>query len=368
MKSATAKLRCHSDRDHAHTIHAFTALALLACFAGSAPAQSVKSAPRTLSAEQMTRASVSSSGDQCNALASDALISRDGRFVAFSSDATNLVPGDTNAVRDAFVRDRLARKTVRVSVSSAGIEGNALSSVSDPCPMSADGRFVVFYSNATNLVAGDTNLFRDVFVRDLKLGTTVRVSVSSGGVQGNGLSSSPTISADGRFVAFYSDATNLVAGDTNLFRDCFVRDLQTSTTTRISISSAGAEGDDLSSGPIIAAGGRYVAFYSSADTLVVGDTNLFRDVFVRDMQTSTTTRVSLSSAGVQGDKLSSEPTISSDGRYVCFYSDATNLVAGDTNARQDVFVHDRDPDGNGIFDEGNGTTRRESSWMRCLRR
>jgi len=300
-----------------------------------------QSRSKTTSNAEVVRASVSFAGAQGNQLSSDSLISLDARYVAFSSDATNLVPGDTNAVRDVFLRGRDGFATERLSVDSAGVQGNGLSSVSDPCPISDDDRYVVFYSDATNLVAGDTNGVRDVFVRDRLLGTTTRVSVSSAGVQGNGRSSEPTISADGRYVAFYSDATTLVPNDTNLVRDCFVRDLQTNTTTRISVSSAGAEGNALSSGPIIAAGGRYVAFYSSADTLVAGDTNAFRDCFVRDLQTNTTTRVSLSSTGAQGNKLSSEPTISADGRYVCFYSDATNLVSGDTNAVRDVFVRDR---------------------------
>ncbi len=297
--------------------------------AGSAPAQTIK------------RVSLGGVGAQGNALSSDGLVSADSLYVVFSSDATNLVPDDVNGFRDAFVRDRLSGTTTLVSVSSGGAQGNALSSASDPCPISADGRYVVFYSSADNLVPGDSNLVRDVFLRDLQTSTTTRVSISSAGAQGNDLSSGPTISADGQYVAFYSSADNLVSGDTNLVRDCFVRDLEANTTTRISVSSSGVQGDGLSSGPIISADGRYVAFYSSADNLVSGDTNLIRDVFVRDRQTNTTTRVSVSSSGVQGDKLSSDPTISSDGRYVCFYSDATNLVGGDTNLVRDVFVRDR---------------------------
>src|SRR5262245_15063693 len=134
---------------------------LLCCallLAGRLTAQASKSTPTTADTPVIERVSLSSVNAQSSALSADALISSDGRYIAFSSDASNLVAGDTNAVRDAFVRDRLTNTTTRVSVSSAGVQGNALSSVSDPSPMSADGRFVVFYSSASNLVAGDTNL------------------------------------------------------------------------------------------------------------------------------------------------------------------------------------------------------------------
>jgi hypothetical protein len=296
---------------------------------GTAPAQSV------------TRVNVSSANAQANGLSSDAQMTADGRYIVFSSDATNLVAGDVNGFRDVFVRDRLTGTTTLVSVSSAGVQGNGLSSVSDSSPISADGRYVVFYSSASNLVLADTNLVRDVFLRDLQTSTTTRVSVSSAGVQGNGVSSQPTLSADGRYVAFYSSADNLVSGDTNLARDCFVRDLQMSTTIRVSVSSTGFQGNAESSGVVISADGHTVAFYSDANNLVGGDTNVFRDVFVRDLQTNTTSRVSVSSVGVQGNKLSSGPGLSADGRYVVFYSDSTNLVSGDTNAVRDVFLRDR---------------------------
>jgi Tol biopolymer transport system component len=293
---------------------------------------------RDLQTSSTQRVSVSSGGAEGNALSSGPAISPDGRYVAFYSDATNLVAGDTNLVRDAFLRDRQTGTTTRVSVSTGGVQGDALSS--EPV-VSADGRFVAFYSSATNLVPGDNNLLRDVFVRDLQTSTTTRVSVSTGGAEGNALSSGPKISADGRYVAFYSDATNLVPGDNDLVRDVFVRDLQLNTTTRVSVTSAGGEGNAASSGPAVSSDGRYIAFYSNADNLVPGDTNLFRDTFVRDTQAGTTTRVSVSTAGAQGNDLSSDPTISATGRYVVFYSDATNLVLGDTNLFRDVFVRDR---------------------------
>jgi Tol biopolymer transport system component len=285
-----------------------------------------------------TRVSVDSSGTQGNALAGDAVLSADGRYDAFYSDATNMVVGDTNVVRDVFVRDRVADATTRMSVDSAGTQGNALSSGPS---ISADGRYVAFYSDATNLVAGDTNAVRDAFVHDRLTGSTVRVSVDSGGIQGNALSSGPWISADGRYVGFYSDATNLVAGDTNAFRDVFVHDLQTGITTRVSVSSLGVQGNALSSGPSISADDRYVVFYSDATNLIAADTNLVRDVFVYDRTTGVTTRESVDSNGMQSNGKSSEPVISADGGSLAFYSDATNLVSGDTNLVRDVFVHDR---------------------------
>jgi Tol biopolymer transport system component len=285
-----------------------------------------------------TRISVDSSGTESNGHTGDAAISADGRYEAFYSDATNLVPGDTNLMRDVFVRDRLTGLTTRVSVDSNGVEGNAASS--GPA-ISADGRYVAFYSDATNLVPGDTNLFRDVFVHDRQTGITTRVSVDANGVQGDKLSSGPQLSADGRYVVFYSDSTNLVPGDTNLVRDVFVYDRNTGIPTRMSVDSNGVEGNARSSEPAISADGRFVAFFSDSTNLVGNDTNLFRDVFVHDRQTGITTRVSVDSSGAEANEISSGPDISGDGRYVTFYSDASNLVPGDTNLVRDVFVHDR---------------------------
>ena len=141
---------------------------------------------------------------------------------------------------------------------------------------------VAFISLATNLVAGDTNGVEDIFVRDTQTGTTTRVSVANDGSQGNGMSSLASISGDGRYVAFYSGATNLVAGDTNGVWDVFVRDTQAGATTLVSVASDGTQGNDGSSTPSISSDGRYVVFISYATNLVAGDTNATRDVFVRD--------------------------------------------------------------------------------------
>src|SRR5213592_4033360 len=238
-----------------------------------------------------------------------------------------------------------AQTTERVSVASGGTtEGNDTSLGS---ALSADGRFVAFDSSATDLVAADTNGVSDVSVHDRQTGTTERVSVASHGAQGNGSSGlvtfafPPALSADGRFVAFVSAATNLVASDTNGATDVFVHDRQTGTTERVSVASDGTEGNAASAGATLSADGRFVAFHSAATNLVAGDTNATNDVFVHDRQTGITERVSVASDGTQGNKASSYPALSADGRFVAFDSDATNLVAGDTNGTTDVFVHDR---------------------------
>jgi Tol biopolymer transport system component len=285
-----------------------------------------------------TRVSKSSAGTEANYGSFDSIISADGRYVAFDSDATTLVAGDTNGFTDVFMRDRQTGTTSRVSRDSAGLEGDENSYTPS---LSADGRYVAFESLATNLVAGDTNTKRDIFVRDRQTGTTTLISKSSAGVQGNGNSFSPSFSDNGRYVTFVSASTNLVSVPTSGADHIYVRDRQTGTTYMVSKSTAGVEGDSGSSDPMISADGRYVTFMSYAANLVTGDTNSKSDVFVRDRQTGITTFVSKSSAGVPGDGYSYHPSISSDGRYVAFDSSGTNLVAADTNAVSDVFVRDR---------------------------
>ena len=236
--------------------------------------------------------------------------------------------------------------------------------------ISADGRWVVFQSEARNLVEGDTNRVSDIFVHDRQTGTTERVSVASDGAQGDGesgimshqegWSAGLSISADGRWVAFTSSASNLAAGDTNECDDpirgphncydVFVHDLQTGATVRVSVASDGTQSDDESDAPSISADGRWMAFMSSASNLVAGDTNECPyssgspncpDVFVRDLQTGTTERVSVASDGTQANEVSVASGVSADGRWVVFWSLASNLVADDSNGFMDVFVHDR---------------------------
>ena len=461
----------------------------------------VGSGPNSASAGLVERVSVNSAGNEGNGSSSGQSMTPDGRYVAFASDASNLVPNDTNGARDVFVHDRQTGVTERVSVDSTGAEANGLSSGGS---ISADGRYVAFVSSATNLVLGDTNGVSDIFVNDRQTGVTKRVSVwgTFGGGQANGWSGSPAISGDGRYVAFQSDASNLVAGDTNTCPwfytgggstdpgtcpDIFVHDRDTDgdrifdefaaiATERVSVSSTGEQGDgpsywrpaisadgryvaftsqannlapddtpaqwpehdgdvfvhdrqtgtttlvsfrvqggqclvpdsyptitpdgryvsfdsdcrcganpadywpadsilvydretgastcasvpDPSTGELhsnemskqsdISADGRYVAFVSWGSNLVPGDTNSQTDVFVHDLQTGRTSRVSVNSAGNQANSEQEKPAISADGRYVAFSSYAPNLMPGDTNNTGDVFVHDLDPDEDGLLD------------------
>jgi Tol biopolymer transport system component len=289
-------------------------------------------------AAETTRVSLGPYGAQGNGNSFEPAISADGRFVAFASDASTLVAGDTNAASDIFVRDRQTATTTRVSVGADGAQGDRSSS--EPA-ISADGRFVAFASEASNLVPGDTNDAQDVFVRDRQTAKTTRVSVGAHRTQSNAESFGPAISANGRHVAFSSEASNLVPGDTNRASDVFVHDRQTTTTTRVSFGDYRTQGNDRSTEPAISADGRYVAFSSGASNLVPGDTNDAQDVFVRDRWTAKTTRVSLGDYGRQGNAESFGPAISANGRYVAFFSDATNLVPGDTNGNSDVFVRIR---------------------------
>ncbi len=349
-------------------------------------------------ARDIERVSIASNGSQANGDSEAPSISSDGRIVAFISDATNLVSGDTNGAQDVFVHDLDTGITERVSVASAGTQANDDVFTLN---LSANGRYVAFGSYATNLIVGDTNALIDVFVHDRDTGTTERVSVATAGTQANGESFSPAISSDGRFVAFRSDATNLVLNDTNNNSDIFVHDRQTGATERVSVASDGTQANGDSIYPAISSNGRFVAFSSEASNLVAGDTNNKADIFLRDRQKEKTElivgpaefntasgiiivapaigpdggflgfrsnaddlvpgdtnnsfdtflvdgdtfiaeRLSVSSSEVEGNSDSSRPAISSNNRYVVFSSIATNLVSQDTNGSEDVFVRDRD--------------------------
>jgi Tol biopolymer transport system component len=290
---------------------------------------------RDLQAGTTARASLGADGAQAEGDSFSAAVSGGGRYVAFASAAGNLVPGDTNGAVDVFVRDLVAGTTRRVSLRSGGAQGNG---TSDGPAVSADGRFVAFVSQATNLVPGDTNGRADVFVHELATGATRRVSVGPKGSQGNRESFFPALSADGRHVAFASLAGNLVPGDGVNTPDVFVRDLAAGTTRRVSVRPGGGSPNGGSTKPSISADGRRVAFRSAASNLVPGDTNGTIDVFVRDLAAGTTRRVSLRSGGAQPDDVSDEPAISADGRVVAFQSPDDALVPGDTNNRTDVFV------------------------------
>lgn len=290
--------------------------------------------PQGETGPEISRVSVASDGTQGDFDSSNPSTSADGRYIAFQAFATNLVSGDTNGKNDIFVHDRHTSSTSRVSVASDGTQGN------DHCEsasISADGRYIAFHSAARNLVSGDSNGVPDIFVHDRNTSTTSRVSVASDGTQGNGSSLVPSISADGRYVTFGSNASSLVSGDTNGWADIFIHDLQSSSTTLVSVASEGTQGNGPSQASSLSADGRYVLFSSSASNLVSGDTNGSADVFVHDRQTSVTTLVSVATDGTQGGAGSGGAFISADGHYLAFHSQSTNLVSGDTNNAYDIF-------------------------------
>ncbi|HWB74849.1 MAG TPA: hypothetical protein VG755_07830 [Nannocystaceae bacterium] len=350
---------------------------------------------RDLGASSTTRVSVTPLGSTPNAISSAPRISPDGGFVAFESTATDLVVGDTNARRDVFLRDLAGGATTLVALHEDGTQSNdesVMPALSDAATLVAfasdgtnlvdgdvegrrdvfvrdrealttervsegeidddaagdsvmaaashDGRFVAFRSSASNLVEGDRNRAADVFVWDAASGVIERVSVGVASEEETQSSSAPAISADGRYVAFDSSRADLVATDTNNRVDVFLRDREAMTTERVSVDAAGFDADDGSFGASISADGRFVAFVSSATDLVAGDTNDRTDVFVRDRLAGTTSRASVASDGTQANLESSSPRLAADGSRVVFASRAANLVAGDTNNSDDVFVHD----------------------------
>lgn len=283
------------------------------------------------------RVSVDSAGVQGNGVSASSTISADGRFISYVSYATNLVAGDTNGVGDVFLFDTATGVTTRVSVDSGGAEGNGNSF--DPS-ISADGRYIAYSSDASNLVAGDTNGAGDIFLFDTTTSTTTLISVDSGGTHGNRDSDGPAISGNGLFITYFSYSNNLVAGDTNGMGDVFLFNTVTATTTLVSVSSSGTQGDGASYYPKISADGTAITYYSAATNLVTGDTNGMWDVFLYTTTTAETARVSVDSVGAQGDNLSFNPAISGDGSVVTYRSDATTLVPGDTNGVRDVFRFD----------------------------
>jgi Tol biopolymer transport system component len=293
---------------------------------------------RDVLAGTTSRVSVDAGGGDPDRNSNNPSISADGRYVAFTSSATDLVPGDGNGFTDVFVRDLRAGTTTLVSVDVFGGDSNF---GAERPSISADGRFVAFQSLSIDLVPGDRNGLPDVFVRDLQTATTTRVSVDAGGLDPNGGSVRPSISADGRYVAFDSSANDLVPGDGNSTLDVFRRDVLAGTTTRVSVDTSGGDPDQECTDPSISADGRYVAFDSFASDLVPGDGNSNRDIFQRDVQAGTTSRVSVDTGGADPNGYSDTPSISGDGRYVAFHSLASDLIAADSNGTEDVFVRDR---------------------------
>jgi len=292
-------------------------------------------------------------------------ISADGRYVAFKSIGINLVDDDNNTLyliyggggwdaywhSDVFVHDRQRGRTERVSVSSNEVEGNIEGS-SGGAYISANGRYVAFSSTCSNLASPDTNGKRDIFLRDIERGLTFLISRSYLGGGANGHCWQPSVSNDGRLIAFSSSADNLVPGDENNKDDIFLYNRHTGKTRRVSVGSDGTEANGISWGTDISVDGRYIAFVSEARNLAAGATDYGSDVFVHDRITKETTHVSVSSEGADGNGRCCMETsygstkrwaarMSDEGRYVVFDSQANNLVEGDTNSRADSFVHDR---------------------------
>jgi len=265
-------------------------------------------------------------------------ISEAGGFVAFESTASSLVAGDVNGQKDIFVRDLSAATTELISLTSAGVQAN---STSLNASISGDGRYVVFQSWASNLVPNDLNGWQDVFLRDRQLGTTICLSVDASGTPGNGFSTNPRISTDGNFIAFTSSSNNLIGSDTNNLPDVFVYDRILANLELGSRDTNGVQASAASGFPSLSADGRFLAFESVSNNLVSGDTNNSSDIFLHDRQTGTTERVSVNSSGGQGLGNSFAPSVSANGDRIAFRSVAENLVSGDTNLVSDIFLHDR---------------------------
>jgi Tol biopolymer transport system component len=303
-------------------------------------------------------------------------ISSNGRFVVFSSPSARIVSGDTNGLVDIFLRDRETGKTTRVSVSSSGAQANG-PSYEPMGSVTPDGRYVTFHSDATNLVAGDTNGVSEVFLRDMVAGTTERIGVSTSGVQGNGASAWSALSDDGRFVLFDTSASNLIAGESRA-ATVYLRDRLNSTTRVAGLydrtahcamgaltpdgkMAAFACGTDIyvrnfDDGSVekvstyphagatdvtdLSADGRFVAFSTNAK-VVTADTNDWHDVYLYDRSTKLFDLISVSKSGVSGGNVSLEATVSDDGRYVGFGSWARDLVDNPQGNAFDGFLRDR---------------------------
>lgn len=283
------------------------------------------------------RISVASDGTEGNSHSRYPRMSGDGRFVVFHSSASNLVPGDANGLPDVFLYDTQSKKITRISV---GWDGKESDGWSENAVISEDGRYVAFSSSATNLVKGDSNGTTDIFRYEIATKKIERVSLAQDGLEANDWSRIPGLSEDGEKIIFTSSASNLVPNDTNDVPDIFVRDMKLGTTTRVSVASDGTEGNGWSYcySPQLVGKGNLAIFASGAGNLVPGDTNKTDDVFVHDLTTRTTRRVSIATDGTEGNSSSYFPSASRDGRFVVFESYTNNLVPG--GERGNILVRD----------------------------
>jgi len=286
----------------------------------------------------ITRVSTGFGESQGNNASSDPVFSPDGTKLAFSSLASDLVPGDTNWTPDIFIKDLATGAITRISTDAAGgqQDGHSYGQLA----FSPDGSMLAFYSDSTNLVTGDANGVGDLFVKNLATGEARLVTVGAGGAQANGESYDPVFSPDGTKVLFYSNASNLVEGDTNGNSDVFLKDLVTGSVSRVSTDGVGQQGNYASFRAAFSPDGSKVVFWSAADNLVPGDINHNSDIFVKDLATGAITLVSTNEGGEQANNTSDRPVFSSDGTKVAFWSFATNLVPDDTNGTGEIFVKD----------------------------
>ncbi len=297
----------------------------------------------------ITRVSISTNGVQANNTSFEPSISQDASLIAFGSYATNLIDGftDNNNRTDLFVRDISKLTTTRITNGLSNAQANG-DSFAPAVSKNTSGRYyVAFESRATNLVVGDTNNAYDIFVYDSNPSgspTISRVSVGVGGAQANGSSYGATISNDGRYVAFYSTASNLVSGDTNNQWDVFVHDRSTGVTSIVSKTSSGTLGNALSWYPDISGAGNFITYYSLASNFSSNDTNQAFDVFLYDRLTGVTKLLSTGLSGPANDS-SQDPVLSGDGKQIAYWSFATNLIPSDTNNQGDVFIYKPDPVG-----------------------
>jgi Tol biopolymer transport system component len=280
-------------------------------------------------------------------------VSSDGSVIVYESSTSNAVPGDTNDSNDVFAFDVATGVTSRISVDSHGTQANGYSHR----PMvSSDGSTIVYESSASNLVPGDTNERTDVFAYDMATGVTSLVSVDSAGNQANEPSWNPAVSGDGSIIVYNSYSSNLVAGDSNGFEDVFMFDATTELTSRVSVDSSGTQGNHHSYYPAVSSDGSTIVYRSRASNLVPGDTNGETDVFAFDVATGVTSRVSVDSAGDQADGSSFAPVVSGDGSTIAYESYAKNLVPDDTNGEIDVFARLlKDPVDDDPFDDDDGS-------------
>ncbi|MEM9774907.1 MAG: hypothetical protein AAF902_10020 [Chloroflexota bacterium] len=286
---------------------------------------------------KITLVSFAHNNSMSNEHSIESSISSDGRFIAFSSSASNLTQNDNNEVADLFLHDLQTSETILISKAFDGFQADQPSG--SPA-ISFDGRFIAFISSASNLVRSDTNASGDIFVFNYQENTINRISLSSDGLQGNkhSVSWSPSISENGQFIAFTSTASNLVPDDGNNKGDVFVHHIESGRTTLISIATNGSQGNELSSFPSISGDGRFIVFQSEASNLVPNDTNGFKDIFLHDRQSHTTVRLSIAYDGLEANESSTLPVISQDGKYIAFTSLASNLVNNDLNGYADIFV------------------------------